>query len=174
MRHFAHHIGDYAAATAHLTFIEDAAYHRCLHRYYQDEKPLPVDPAEVQRLVGARSREEKNAVRTVLQEFFTLQDDGWRQARADREIEVYRAKADAARENGTKGGRPANRRKTKTVISPVQSQKLTTPHPPLPKGKAPTGLSPDELQNPMPVAAREPFGGSAHAAVPTASLRRMP
>lgn len=132
MRHFAHNIGDYAAATAHLTFLEDAAYHRLLRRYYQDEKPLPVDPAECQRLVGARSKEEKAAVRTVLQEFFTLADDGWHQSRADREIETYHAKAEAARANGTKGGRPANQRKTQPVIPPVQSEKLTTPHSPLP------------------------------------------
>lgn len=132
MRHFAHNIGDYAAATAHLSFIEDAAYHRLLRRYYQDEKPLPADPAACQRLVGARTKEEKAAVRTVLVEFFTLQDDGWHQSRADREIEVYRVKAQAARDNGTKGGRPANRQKTNPVISPVQSEKLTTPHSPLP------------------------------------------
>lgn len=132
MRHFAHNIGDYAAATAHLTFLEDAAYHRLLRRYYQDEKPLPVDPAECQRLVGARSKEEKAAVRTVLQEFFTLGDDGWHQSRADREIETYHAKAEAARANGTKGGRPANRTRTQPVIPPVQSEKLTTPHSPLP------------------------------------------
>lgn len=133
MRHFAHHIGDYAAATAHLSFIEDAAYHRLLRRYYQDEKPLPADLAATQRLVGARSRDEREAVKNVLEEFFALGADGWHQVRADKEIDVYRAKADAARENGTKGGRPANRTKTKEVIPPVQSEKLTTPHEPLAK-----------------------------------------
>lgn len=130
MRHFAHNIGDYAAATAHLSFVEDAAYHRLLRRYYQDEKPLPAALTDCQRLVGARSKDEREAVRVVLEEFFTLQADGWHQARADREIEVYRAKAEAARENGTKGGRPANRKKTNPVSAPVQSQKLTTPHSP--------------------------------------------
>lgn len=132
MRHFAHNIGDYAAATAHLSFIEDAAYHRLLRRYYQDEKPLPASLADCQRLVGARTKEEREAVRLVLAEFFTLKEDGWHQSRADREIEVYHVKAQAARDNGTKGGRPANRRKTNPVISPVQSEKLTTPHSPLP------------------------------------------
>ena len=136
MRHFAHHIGDYAAATAHLSFIEDAAYHRLLRRYYQDEKPLPADLAATQRLVGARSRDEREAVKNVLEEFFTLTEQGWNQARAAREVEVYHAKADAARENGTKGGRPANRIKTKTVIPPVQSGKLTTNHSPDSEAKA--------------------------------------
>lgn len=130
MRHFAHNIGDYAAATAHLSFIEDAAYHRCLRRYYQDERALPADVAAVARLVGARNKEERQAVANVLGEFFTVQDDGYHQSRADREIEAYQAKAQAARENGTKGGRPLNREKTKTVAAQVRSEKLTTPHSP--------------------------------------------
>jgi len=132
MRHFAHNIGDYAAATAHLTFVEDAAYHRLLRRYYQDEKPLPVDPAECQRLIGARTKEEKAAVRQILQEFFTLGDDGWHQSRADKEIATFHQKVEAARANGTKGGRPANRRKTEPVISANQPENLPTPHYPLP------------------------------------------
>lgn len=132
MRHFAHNIGDYAAATAHLSFIEDAAYHRLLRRYYQDEKALPSALTDCQRLVGARTKEEREAVRVVLEEFFTLQDDGWHQSRADREISVYRVKAQAARDNGTKGGRPVNREKTYPVSPSVQSEKLTTPHSPLP------------------------------------------
>lgn len=136
MRHFAHNIGDYAAATAHLTFVEDAAYHRCLRRYYQDERALPGDVKDVQRLVGARTREERQAVENVLAEFFHLEEDGFHQDRADREIETYHAKADAARANGTKGGRPSNRRKTNPVIPPVQSEKLTTPHSPLTSSEA--------------------------------------
>jgi uncharacterized protein YdaU (DUF1376 family) len=130
MRHFAHNIGDYAAATAHLTFVEDAAYHRLLRRYYQDERPLPVEPAACERIVGARTKEERAAVRTVLVEFFTLGDDGWHQARADREIDTYHGKVDAARANGTKGGRPANRTKTNPVSVSVRTEKLTTPHSP--------------------------------------------
>lgn len=152
MRHFAHNIGDYAAATRHLSFIEDAAYRRLLDRYYQDEKPLPPDLGAVTRLAGARTKEERQAVVNVLAEFFTLEEDGYHQSRADREIEAYQAKAKAARENGTKGGRPVNREKTKTVAAQVQSEKATTPHSPLPIGKAPKGLSPEGDQTPSLVA----------------------
>lgn len=162
MRHFAHNIGDYAAATAHLSFIEDAAYHRLLRRYYQTEKPLPADVAEVQRLAAARTKEEKAAVRAVLVEFFTLEDDGWHQKRADREIETYRSKTEAARANGTKGGRPPKPKTEPKVepkynpekTNPVSEKKLTTPHSPLPIREAPTGLPPDEHQTSPPVAAR--------------------
>lgn len=132
MRHFAHNIGDYAAATRHLSFVEDAAYRRLLDRYYQDEKPLPAEMDSCFRLCGARTKEERRAVANVLGEFFILEADGYHQNRADREIEVYQAKAKAARENGTKGGRPVNREKTKTVSAQVRSEKATTPHSPLP------------------------------------------
>lgn len=89
MNYYEHHIGDYAEATAHLTFIEDAAYSRMIRKYYATERPMPADIKAVQRLVGARSKEEREAVESVLHEFFTLQADGWHQARCDADILRY-------------------------------------------------------------------------------------
>ena len=65
MNYYEHHIGDYAQATAHLSILEDGAYIRCIRKYYADEKPLPADIAAVQRLVGARTREERLAQRLL-------------------------------------------------------------------------------------------------------------
>ena len=96
MNHYPHHIGDYAEATAHLSFVEDAAYSRLIRKYYAIEKPLPADVKAVQRLVGARTKEERDAVQTVLSEFFTLQDDGWHQPRCDAELERYFEKSSKA------------------------------------------------------------------------------
>lgn len=117
MRHYAHHIGDYISATAHLSFIEDAAYRRLLDRYYQDEKPLPPDLQLVCKLVRAVSRHEKDAVRRVLNEFFTFTpEEGWKQCRADTEISKYKSLANHGRLNGLKGGRPkANHEETATT-----------------------------------------------------------
>lgn len=97
MIYFEHHIGDYAAATAHLSLLEDAIYSRLLRRYYLQEEALPVDVKQVARLAGARSQEELEAVQAVLDEFFTLTDTGWHNKRADEEIERYQAKQDKAR-----------------------------------------------------------------------------
>lgn len=97
LNYYEHHLGDYAQATAHLTFVEDAAYSRCIRKYYADEKPLPADIAAVQRLLGARSPEEREAVETVLREFFTLTDDGWRNKRCDEELERFQSKRSKAR-----------------------------------------------------------------------------
>lgn len=162
MRHFSHHIGDYAAATAHLSFLEDAAYHRLLRRYYQDEKPLPKEVSAAQRLVGARTKEEREAVENVLREFFTLQEDGWHQARADEEIAGYRSRVDTARENGRKsGGRPKPKNKPNgnrpdnqpgnQVGSPSVPAEVTNQEP---VRKPPSGVSLTDVETPSPVAAR--------------------
>jgi uncharacterized protein YdaU (DUF1376 family) len=89
MNYYEHHIGDYAEATLHLTFVEDAAYSRCIRKYYSTEKPLPADLKQVQRLVGARTREEKSAVASVLEEFFILVSDGWHNKRCDSDLAKF-------------------------------------------------------------------------------------
>lgn len=160
MRHFAHHIGDYAAATAHLSFIEDAAYHRLLRRYYQDEKPLPPNIEEICRLVGARTKEEKLAVKNVLGEFFRVEPDGFHQRRADEEIETYRIKAEIARLNGTKSrGRPGGKSKPKNNPAGFGWEPIgETNHYPL-KGEPLQGSPPDEGLS-RPIAARESAEGA--------------
>lgn len=87
MNYYPHHIGDYLTATAHLSWLEDAAYRRLLDVYYSRECPLPDDTAKVCRLVRAQTKEEKQAVLTVLDEFFHLSEYGWCNARADEEIQ---------------------------------------------------------------------------------------
>lgn len=99
MNYYEHHIGDFAQATAHLSFVEDAAYSRLIRKYYAEEKPLPVDLRAVQRLVGARTKEERQAVDDVLQEFFTLEPDGWHNKRCDEEIARYQEKQQKARDS---------------------------------------------------------------------------
>ena len=89
MNYYEHHIGDYAEATSHLSLLEDAVYSRMLRKYYATEKPLPGDLRRVQRLVGAKSEDELAAVEVVLEEFFTLQDDGYHNARCDRDIAAF-------------------------------------------------------------------------------------
>jgi len=93
MNYYQHHIGDYLIEAAHLSFVEDAAYSRLIRLYYGREQPFPADVTKVIRLSGARSKAEKAAVQTVLDEFFILQDDGWHSPRIDEEIERYQKNA---------------------------------------------------------------------------------
>jgi uncharacterized protein YdaU (DUF1376 family) len=94
---YKHHIGDFAQATAHLSFVEDAAYSRLLRKYYAEEKAITADLKAVQRLIGARTKEEREAVETVLNEFFTEEEDGWHNKRADAELAKANAQADTNR-----------------------------------------------------------------------------
>jgi uncharacterized protein YdaU (DUF1376 family) len=97
MNFYIHHIGDYAQATQHLSFVEDATYIRMIRKYYADEKSLPAEIKAVQRLVGARTNEEKRAVETVLNEFFVLQADGWHNSRCDKDLAAYHEKQEKAK-----------------------------------------------------------------------------
>jgi uncharacterized protein YdaU (DUF1376 family) len=90
---YKHHIGDYAAATEHLTWDEDQAYTRLLRVYYRDEKPIPADLAKACRLVRATTKDQREAVKVVLQEFFFLEDDGWHNKRADQELAAASAQS---------------------------------------------------------------------------------
>jgi uncharacterized protein YdaU (DUF1376 family) len=92
MNYYEHHIGDYARATAHLSMLEDCAYTRLLRWYYADERPIPADLKVVCRVLRATTKPERDAVQTVLSEFFVLEDDGYHQKRADDEIARYQEK----------------------------------------------------------------------------------
>ena len=106
MNYYEHHIGDYDADTAHLSWLEDMAYTRLMRLYYRKEAPIPADVAQACRLVRAQSKDERAAVDTVLREFFVLRDDGWHQDRCDAEVAAYQARVEHNRRVGKKGGRP--------------------------------------------------------------------
>lgn len=95
MNYYPFHIGDYIAHTAHLDPIEDCAYRRLLDAYYLNEGPLPADAADVARKI--RMKANAADVERVLNEFFTLTDDGWLHARCDEEIARMRDKQAKAR-----------------------------------------------------------------------------
>ena len=119
MNYYPHHIGDYLTATAHLSWLEDAAYRRLLDLYYSREQALPEDIGQACRLVRALTDDERAAVGTVLHEFFTLDGAGWTHNRCDIEIERARAAADRARANGRKGGRPRKTAAEASATGPV-------------------------------------------------------
>jgi uncharacterized protein YdaU (DUF1376 family) len=84
--------------------MEDLAYRRLLDRYYDTEKPLESDVEKLCRFI--RMTNQKKETQQVLDEFFTLTKKGWIQKRVQKELGAYSLKADTARANGKKGGRP--------------------------------------------------------------------
>jgi uncharacterized protein YdaU (DUF1376 family) len=100
VNYFRFHIGDYAAATRHLSWDEDCAYRRLLDLYYRDEKPLIGDLTRLYRLVGATTEHQQAAVRVVLEEFFEPTGDTWANPRADLEISDHRGYLEKQRASG--------------------------------------------------------------------------
>lgn len=94
MHYYQFNIGDYASATAHLEPLEDLAYRRLLDLYYSSEQPISADLKQVGRLIRMRTHSE--FIASVLEEFFTLEDDGWHCERADVEIFKYTEKSHKA------------------------------------------------------------------------------
>ncbi len=102
MNYYNFHIGDYARRTRHLTVLEDLFYRRLLDLYYTTETPLPLDLAQLYRLTMASEESFREALRSVLNEFFRQTEEGWVNARADEEIAVMREKQQKQRERANK------------------------------------------------------------------------
>lgn len=167
MHYYQHHIGDYRRDTAHLSLLEHGAYRQMLDTYYLSEKPFEGELNDIFRKLSARSQDEKSAVETILNEFFTLTEQGWTHKRCQLEIESYRMKADHSRANGMKGGRPKKQTETKeknpegtqekpagfsteTQVEP--SQKLTiNSETKEPETKEPESNEEDDFFSPAPV-----------------------
>ena len=89
MNYYEHHIRDYDAATVHLSWEEDLAYTRLIRWYYRKERPLPADLQEVCRQMRATTKKQRDAVASVLREFFELHEDGWHHDTCDEAIARY-------------------------------------------------------------------------------------
>lgn len=110
MNFYARHIGDYLKDTAHLSLLHHGIYARLMDVYYTRE--LGFGDGEAQRLIGARTKEERMATDEVLAEFFTHCEGTWIQTRCDEEIAGYRHKQELAKRSAdarwSKSGRNAN------------------------------------------------------------------
>ena len=123
MHYYQFNIGDYMSHTRNLSLLEDLAYRRLLDEYYLHERPLNSGVASVARQVGMREHEE--VVGYVLGMFFVLKsdEDGWINARCDREIEQYRAKIT----NASKAGKASAEQRINARSTPVQLNKKHKP-----------------------------------------------
>jgi uncharacterized protein YdaU (DUF1376 family) len=123
MHYYQFNIGDYASHTRHLSPIEDIAYRRLLDLYYLHERPLNSGLTSVARQINLRDYESE--VKSVLEEFFTLTDDGWINVRADKEIAHYRGKIEQA----SRAGRASAERRSNarsTDVQPTNNHKPIT------------------------------------------------
>lgn len=90
MNYYERHIGDYLKDTSHLSLLEHGIYTRLMDVYYTREGPILE--SEAARLIGARSKDEKAALKAVLAEFFDLVDGCHVQHRCEVEIARFQDK----------------------------------------------------------------------------------
>lgn len=121
MHYYQFNIGDYAKHTRHLTNNEDLAYRRMLDLCYLNEEPFDNDLKKIARVINMRGCEEE--VSNILDDFFELVDDKWHNKRVEKDLGFYAEKADRARTNGKKGGRPPAKKKAE----PKQTKEDNTP-----------------------------------------------
>jgi uncharacterized protein YdaU (DUF1376 family) len=97
MHFYQFNIKDYQSHTGHLDEFEDLAYRRLLDWCYLHERPLPLEPDEIARLI--RMRSHSDCIASVLREFFVRTDHGWISDRVLREISSVNNKSEKARES---------------------------------------------------------------------------
>ena len=151
MHYYQHHIGDYKAATAHLTNEEDLAYRRLLEMYYDTELPIPVGVDLCRKL-----RVPAETISIVLDEFFTPTESGWIHGRCEKEISAYQSMKKGGKDGADKRWGKGAYAPPMPTQSPTQSlpnanhEPVTSNHEPVTNSvtnvtgaKAP--LTPDEI-----------------------------
>lgn len=103
MNYYPRYPGDYLAKTLDLTMVEDGAYNRLIDWYYSNEQPIPHARRHV--IARASTASERSAVDAVLAKFFERDGDVYHHRRIDEEIAKAVPRIQAAKANGSKGGR---------------------------------------------------------------------
>lgn len=114
MHYYQFNIADYQSHTRHLSLIEDICYRRMLDWVYLHEKPLPSDIKQVARILLLNDC--LTDVERVLNEFFTLAEQGWVNVRAMSEISDYNDKQEKASRAG-KASAEARKNKIKQQLN---------------------------------------------------------
>ena len=128
MNYYPFHIGDFRSGTVNMSRQARWIYRDLLDIYYDTEKPLALDLDKLCDEVGAESDEERRIVERLLRFKFTKTDDGYHHAICDQVITDYHAKAETAKTNGKKGGRPkkADGSEAKPSGLPIGSDPVST------------------------------------------------
>lgn len=105
MNYYERHLGDWSKDTAGLSMLEEGAYNRLIDAYYAQEHGIEHERRYL--VARAMSPAERKAVDAVLVRYFRRDGERWVKGRVEEEIAKAQARIERARENGTRGGRPA-------------------------------------------------------------------
>lgn len=121
MHYYQFNVADYRKDTTHLTPMEHFIYRSLIDWYYLDEEPIPRKTQLVMRRLGLGS-DGLPFLENVLSDFFIETENGYKHERIEQELAKYRLKAETARVNGTKGGRPKGSTKKPKKTYPVKNR----------------------------------------------------
>jgi len=126
MNFYKRYMADYARKTSRLTLAQHGAYTLLLDEVYSTETPLSSDVRDLYRICRAMTKEEQAAVRFVADTYFPVSENGSRHnPRASIEMNLAASVIEAARLNGSKGGRPKKEPSGFTENNPVGFQDKT-------------------------------------------------
>lgn len=103
--------GDYQRDTAHLSFVEDAAYRRLLDAYYMRGK-ISANADDLLRVCRAITADEQKAVQRVASEFFEQLDGFLIHQKVEATIAKNRATSAKRSAAGKNGARKTNAKRT--------------------------------------------------------------
>lgn len=106
MNYYPFHIGDFRSGTVNMSRQSRWIYRDLLDVYYDTEKPLNNDFEALCDSIGVESEDERRIVERLLRFKFVKCDEGYRNEVCDRAIAEYQLKAETAKANGKRGGRP--------------------------------------------------------------------
>ena len=107
MNYYQFHIGDFRSGTVNMSRQSRWIYRDLLDVYYDTEKPLNNDFEALCDSIGVESEDERRIVERLLRFKFVKCDEGYRNEVCDRVIAEYQLKAETAKANGKRGGRPS-------------------------------------------------------------------
>lgn len=115
-------VDDYEADTAHLTLIEDGVYSRLLRLCWRSPKcRVPNDMDWIARKIRIGNEAERDALETVISEFFTVKRGYVFSKRLSEEYERIRVTIQKRKEAGKSGGRAKSLKTNKTGSSKAKA-----------------------------------------------------
>ena len=126
MHYYKHHIGDFRRDTASLSDTDAMAYLKLLWMYYDTELPLPADA----KLLAFKIGSNPDTVQLLLDAFFVLDGNVYRQKRCDSELLEYKNKGQKARESANARWNNTNAMRTHSD-SNTEAMKIDANHKPI-------------------------------------------
>jgi len=110
--------------TAHLSLTEHGAYNVLLDHCYSQET-LSSDKDAVYRIARAFTQQERDAVDSVLLQYFVLTGDCYTNKRVNKELAKATEQSIQNSNNGKLGGRGIKRKESETKASALQNESET-------------------------------------------------